>query len=237
MAIREILEALMQNLPLLVFDVNETLLDLDIMSPTFERIFHEKVAMREWFANLILYSEALTLAQSYVPFTEIGAAAMEMLAATRGVQITEAEKRGLIDKFSTMPAHPEVPGALARLRQAGFRLFTLTDNLLEVQVRQLESAGIIRYFERCFSVDQEVRQHKPARQAYRYVERQVQASSSQLFLIAAHTWDTLGAVAAGWGAALIKRPGNEILGVGPQPTLVGSDLDDIADQLMARFVR
>jgi hypothetical protein len=29
----------MQNLPLLVFDVNETLLDLDIMSPTFERIF------------------------------------------------------------------------------------------------------------------------------------------------------------------------------------------------------
>ena len=227
----------MQTLPLLVFDVNETLLDLEVMSPIFERIFREKSAMREWFANLILYSEALTLAQSYVPFTEIGAAAMEMLAATRGVRITEMDKRDLTDQFSTMSPLPEVPGALSRLRQVGFRLFTLTDNLLQVQGRQLENAGIVHHFERRFSIDQEVRQHKPARQAYRYVERQIQAHSSQLFLVAAHTWDTLGAVAAGWGAALIKRPGNEVLGVGPQPTLVGADLDDIAGQLITRFVR
>jgi hypothetical protein len=40
-------------------------------------------------------------------------------------------------------------------------------------------------------------------------------------LIACHTWDTLGAVAAGWQAALIKRVGNDVLGVGPQPQIVG----------------
>jgi 2-haloacid dehalogenase len=226
----------MQTLPLLVFDVNETLLDLEVMSPIFERIFREKSAMREWFANLILYSEALTLAQSYVPFTEIGAAAMQMLAATRGIQITAADKRALTDQFSTMPPHAEVPDALARLRQAGFRLFTLTDNLLEVQGRQLENGEIIHHFERRFSVDQEVRQHKPSREAYRYVERQLQVPSNRCFLVAAHTWDTLGAVAAGWGAALIKRPGNDILGVGPQPTFVATNLNDVADQLIARFV-
>jgi 2-haloacid dehalogenase len=226
----------MQTLPLLVFDVNETLLDLEVMSPIFQRIFCEKSAMREWFANLILYSEALTLAKSYVPFTEIGAAVMQMLAATRGIQVTEADKRALTDQFSTMPPHPEVPGALGRLRQVGFRLFTLTDNLLEVQGRQLQNGGIIHHFERRFSVDQEVRQHKPAREAYRYVERQLQVASSRIFLVAAHTWDTLGAVAAGWGAGLVKRPGNEVLGVGPSPTIVGADLDDVADQLIARFV-
>ena len=42
--------------PLVVFDVNETLLDLQTMQPTFERIFGEKSAMRFWFANLILSS-------------------------------------------------------------------------------------------------------------------------------------------------------------------------------------
>jgi pimeloyl-ACP methyl ester carboxylesterase len=57
---------------------------------------------------------------------------------------------------------------------------------------------------------------------------------AQLFLIASHTWDTLGAVAAGWGAALIKRPGNAVLSVGPQPSIVGIDLDDIANQLIRR---
>ena len=56
---------------------------------------------------------------------------------------------------------------------------------------------------------------------------------SQLCLVACHTWDTLGAVAAGWEAALIKRVGNDVLGVGPQPQIVGSDLNDIADQLIA----
>ena len=48
--------------PLIVFDVNETLLDLKTMEPTFQRIFGEKSAMRLWFADLILYSAALTVA-------------------------------------------------------------------------------------------------------------------------------------------------------------------------------
>ena len=102
----------MSNLPLIVFDVNETLLDLDTMTPIFERIFREKEAMRLWFANLILYSEALTLAGSYVPFTEIGGAVLKMLADTRGIKIGEADKKELTEKFSTMPPHAEVPAAL-----------------------------------------------------------------------------------------------------------------------------
>jgi 2-haloacid dehalogenase len=45
----------MAALPLIFFDVNETLLDLQTMEPTFERIFGEKIAMRLWFANFIMY--------------------------------------------------------------------------------------------------------------------------------------------------------------------------------------
>ena len=48
------------SLPLLVFDVNETLLDLDALAPHFKRMFGEGAALREWFAQLILYSEAIT---------------------------------------------------------------------------------------------------------------------------------------------------------------------------------
>lgn len=223
----------MATYPLIVFDVNETLLDLRVMEPTFARIFEDHGTMRLWFANLILYSAALTLAGSYVPFTEIGSAVMKMLADARGIRISEADKRELVEKFSTMPPHPEVPGALRKLRQAGCRLFTLTDNLLEVQTRQLEHGGILNFFERRFSADG-ARHHKPSPHAYAYAQAQLGVSASQLFLIASHTWDTLGAVAAGWGAALIKREGNDLLGVGPQPQIVGRDLDDVADQLIAR---
>jgi 2-haloacid dehalogenase len=223
----------MAALPLIVFDVNETLLDLGTMEPTFQRIFGDKNAMRLWFANLILYSAALTVAGCYVPFTDIGSAVMKMQADTRGIKINDDDKKELTEKFSTMPPHPEVPAALRKLRNAGFRLFCLTDNLLEVQTRQLRHGGIIDLFERRFSADG-VKHHKPSPQAYAYVEKELGVRPSQLCLIACHTWDTLGAVAAGWQSALIKRVGNDVLGVGPQPHIVGNDLDDVADQLIVR---
>jgi 2-haloacid dehalogenase len=223
----------MADLPLIVFDVNETLLDLGTMEPTFQRIFGDKGAMRLWFADLILYSAALTVAGVYVPFTDIGSAVMKMLADTRGIKITDSDKKELTEKFSTMPPYPEVPAALRKLRNAGFRLFCLTDNLLEVQTRQLEHGGIVDLFERRFSADG-VKHHKPSPQAYGYVENELGAKPSQFCMIACHTWDTLGAVAAGWEAALIKRVGNDVLGVGPQPHIVGNDLNDVADQLIAR---
>jgi len=223
-------------LPLIVFDINETVLDLATMEPIFDRIFSEKGAMRLWFANLILYSAALTVAGRYVPFTDIASAVMKMMADTRDIKIDDRDKRELTEKFSTMPPYSEVPAALRKLRDAGFRLFTLTDNLLEVQTRQLEHAGIVDLFERRFSADG-VKHHKPSREAYAYVERELAVEPSQLCLIACHTWDTLGAVAAGWEAALIKRVGNDVLEVGPQPQIVGDDLNDVVDQFITRHKR
>jgi 2-haloalkanoic acid dehalogenase type II len=150
----------MATLPLIVFDVNETLLDLETTEPTFERIFGEKGAMRLWFANLVLYSEALTVAGCYVPFNDIGSAVMKMLADTRGIKIDDGDEKELAEKFSTMPPHREVPAALRKLRDAGFRLFTFTNNPIEVQKRQLEYGGIADLFEQRFSVEG-VKRHKP----------------------------------------------------------------------------
>ncbi len=225
----------MPDRPVIVFDVNETLLDLDTLRPTFDRIFHDPAAMRLWFANLITYSEALTLAGVYVPFTDIGGAMLRMFAATRGISISDSDAAEVTDRFASMPPHPEVPAALQRLGDHGFRLFTLTDNTLEISGRQLEQAGIIDLFERRFSVDETVHRHKPAPEAYASVASALQLDPADMCLIACHVWDTLGAVAAGWQAALILREGNAPLDVGPQPDYIGDDLDAIADQLIARY--
>jgi len=225
----------MSQRPIIVFDVNETLLDLDTIRPTFDRIFDDPAAMRLWFAGLITYSEALTLAGVYVPFTDIGAAVLRMLAATRGITIATADATELTDRFASMPPHAEVPAALGRLRQHGFRLFTLTDNTLEISGRQLQHGGIIELFERRFSVDETVRRHKPAPEAYHSVAQALGIDPAGICLVACHTWDTLGAVAAGWQAGLILRTGNAPLDVGPQPDYLGDDLDAIADQLIARY--
>jgi 2-haloacid dehalogenase len=220
--------------PIIVFDVNETLLDLESLRPTFDRIFHDPAAMRLWFANLITYSEALTLAGVYVPFTDIGAAVLRMLAASRDLTITDGDADELTNRFATMPPHPEVPGALHRLRDHGFRLFTLTDNTLAISGRQLEHGGVIDLFERRFSVDETVRRHKPSPEAYQSVGTALGVEPDGACLVACHVWDTIGALSAGWQAGLILREGNAPLDVGPQPAYIGKDLDAIADQLIER---
>jgi 2-haloacid dehalogenase len=225
----------MNERPIIVFDVNETLLDLNAIRPTFDRIFNDPAAMRLWFASLITYSEALTLAGVYVPFTDIGGAVLRMLAATRDITIADSDVAELTERFSTMPPHPDVPAALHRLRDNGFRLFTLTDNTLAVSGRQLEHGGVIDVFERRFSVDETVRRHKPAPEAYHSVTDALGISPGDMCMVACHTWDTIGALAAGCQAALILREGNAPLDVGPQPNYIGADLAAIADQLIARY--
>jgi 2-haloacid dehalogenase len=225
----------MPERPVVVFDVNETLMNLDGIRPVFDRIFNDPAAMRLWFANLITYSEALTLSGVYVPFTDIGGAVLRMLAATRDVAISDGDAAELTDRFATMPPHPEVPAALRRLRDHGFRLFTLTDNTLAISGRQLEHAGVIDVFERRFSVDETVKRHKPAQQAYDSVAAALELDPGDICLVACHVWDTMGAQSAGWQAGLILREGNAPLDVGPQPDYIGKDLDAIADQLIDRY--
>ena len=101
--------------------------------------------------------------------------------------------------------------------------------------RQLEHGGIIDLFERRFSVDETVRRHKPALAAYHSVAAALELDPGDICLIASHVWDTIGAVAAGWQAALILREGNAPLDVGPQPDYIGKDLDAVADQLIERY--
>jgi 2-haloacid dehalogenase len=226
------MEVIMAKPKIIVFDVNETLLDLDSIRPTFDRIFKEPAALRLWFANLITYSEALTLAGVYVPFTDIGSAVLRMLASTTRKAISDSDAAELTERFASMPPHAEVPGALRRLRDHGFRLFTLTDNTLDISGRQLEKAGVIDVFERRFSVDETVKRHKPAQEAYHFVTKELDADPAEICLVACHVWDTLGALSAGWQAALILRPWNAPLEVGPQPNYVGDDLDAIAEQLI-----
>jgi 2-haloacid dehalogenase len=123
----------------------------------------------------------------------------------RGVKVSDRDRQGLTEKFSTMPPHPEVPAALRKLRSAGFRLFTLTDNLIEVQERQLGQGGIIDLFERRFSADS-VHRHKPAPETYAHVEKALDAKPSEFCLIACHTWDYAGRRGGGLGSGLNKTP-------------------------------
>ena len=74
---------------ILVFDVNETLLDIETLAPLFTRLFGHERILREWFAQLVLYSQAMTLSGLYTPFGELGSGALQMTADIHNVTLTD----------------------------------------------------------------------------------------------------------------------------------------------------
>jgi 2-haloacid dehalogenase len=132
-----------------------------------------------------------------------------------------------------MPAHPDVPAGLKQLKEANFRLVTLTNSPPDPQTSPLKHAGIDGWFEKSFSVDR-VRRFKPAPQVYHMVAEELDVPPSAICMVAAHVWDTIGAQSVGCSGALIARPGNAPLPVPglPQPQAVAPDLPGVATQLI-----
>jgi 2-haloacid dehalogenase len=233
---REHLMSIEPPVSVIVFDVNETLLDITALEPLFGRVFGDASVLREWFAQLILYSQTMTLSGLYTPFGELAAGTLRMVASIHGLIVADSDIDDLNGRLNTMPPHPDAVPALSRLRDAGFRLVTLTNSAGASSPTPLERAGLAGFFERFFSVEA-VRQFKPAAATYRLVAEELNVEWSELCLVACHLWDTIGAQAAGCRGALVTRPHNAILPAArvPVPDLVASELTGLADQIMLRW--
>src|SRR5262245_7155997 len=156
-----------------VFDVNETLIDIEALSPLFQRVFGDGRVLREWFGQLVLYSMTTTLSGLYEDFFALGRGVFEMVGAVHGVAIEAADVEALREGLLTMPAHRDVEEGLGELRRTGFRLVTLTNSPPDPGGKTpLERAGLAGHFERQFSVNA-VRAFKPSPLVYRMVAEEL----------------------------------------------------------------
>jgi 2-haloacid dehalogenase len=206
-----------------VFDVNETLLDLAAMDPHFQRVFGDSRLRQAWFAQMIQSALVATVTSAYSPFSAHATAALSMLAEQAGVELDDADRQAIAAQMRQLPAHPEVPGALRRLCEAGFRL---------VARAQLEHAGVIELFEQVLSADT-VHRLKPAPEPYRMAAERLGVAVGEVRLVAAHAWDVAGAARAGCATAFVARPGKVLDPLVERPEVIGADLAEVADRIIA----
>lgn len=219
----------------LVFDVNETLLDIAALDPFFEGAFGDSSVRREWFGQMLQSAFVTTITGDYRDFGTLAMGALGMVAKRHGVSLTDDDRQALGTAMRSLPPHPDVPPALERLRDAGYRLATLTNSTAAVAEAQLTHAGLRGLFEQALSADT-VRRLKPAPESYRLAEEAMDVPIERVRLIAAHAWDIAGALNAGCAAAFVARPGQVVDPSGPQPDIVGADLGEVADRIMATDV-
>jgi 2-haloacid dehalogenase len=196
----------MQSPRILIFDVNETLLDLARLRSVFADALGGGERLAEWFFRLLHGSLVANATDSFRSFETIGVEALRAVALTQGQELSDGGARDLVAGFRSLPPHPDVPGGLSRLAGAGFRLVALSNGSPSGIRSQLTHAGIVDRFERIISVE-EAGRFKPDPAPYRLTLAHLGAEPAEALMVAAHDWDIIGARAVGIPGAFVTRPG------------------------------
>lgn len=215
----------------IVFDVNETLSDMSPIAARFSDIGVPAYLAKVWFASLLRDGFALTAAGSTGRFSELGAEGLRVLLAgeTTDRALDDAVAH-VMEGFAALSLHPDIPGGVQGLREAGFRLVTLSNGSAQVAERLLSAGGIRDEFDALLSVE-DAGAWKPARAAYDHAARTCGVELGEMLLVAVHPWDLDGAARAGLSTAWINRAGGRYPTYFLPPTYTVSALGDLQSQL------
>ncbi len=222
--------------PVLVFDMNETLLDMSALDPAFARIFGQargSELRKKWFKLVLELFLTATITGEYRSFDKLTDDALQMLAKLQGREASADDRAALKEAQAKIPAYPDVTPGLTRLKEAGFTLATLTNSTATSAERLLDYAGVRQRFDAVLSADA-VERYKPARGAYEYAAKELDVKPERIVLVAAHAWDVAGAMAAGCEAAFIARPEKVMSPGAPRPRYEATDVAALAEQLVAK---
>ncbi len=216
----------------LIFDVNETLLDLAPLKVSVGKALggQEKLVPL-WFSTMLHYSLVHTLCEDYQSFGEIGTAALKMVADSQGIELGYKDaKDAVITPLLSLPPHDDVVDGLKMLSEDVFRSVSLTNSAAEAAETQLRNAGLTDLFEKRYSVER-VKTYKPHMDTYRMVIHDLDVKPEEAMMVAAHAWDLAGAKSVGLQTAFIARPGTALYPNVAKPDYVVNDLPELVKLL------
>ena len=214
----------------ILFDVNETLLDMTPLKKKINNLLGSSLGFRIWFGMLLQYSLVDNCTNSYHDFVAIAGATLSMAADGLKKSITEMQKKEAVATIKQLSAYPDVPKGLKALKEKGFRLATLTNSPAATLKAQLKFAGLTEYFEQTLSIDR-IKKYKPALETYKWAAEQLSVNTAEVMLVAAHGWDIAGALQAGLQAAFIERKGQSLYTLSPSPQIVGKNLVEVVQKI------
>src|SRR5262245_32379763 len=215
----------------ILFDVNETLLDLAPLKESIGKALGGRPDLLPlWFTTMLHHSLVTTVADHYSDFGDIGAACLRMIAKNQGITLTEEAAKKAVSPIRSLPAHADVAPALERLRDAKYRMVTLTNSGTAAVADQMKNSGLDKFFEKLLSVE-EVGLYKPHTHVYRWAARRVGVDVADCLMVAAHGWDVAGAAWAGMRTAFIARPGQQTFPLAPAPDISVPSFKELADEL------
>lgn len=220
--------------PVLVFDVNETLLDMTPLKKAVNALLNEEQGFRIWFGMLLHYSTVSNSINEYYNFTTIAAATLDMAATSLHKKVTEEDIKETLSVIKSLQTYPDVIKGLQLLKENGFRLITLTNSPPSALKEQLKNSNLTDYFEQALSIDT-IEKYKPAAETYLWAAEKLAVQAEEMLMIAAHGWDLAGASHAGLATCFIAREWQSLYTLSSKPDFVANDILAMAEKLVATY--
>lgn len=219
----------------IIFDVNETLLDLAPLKKSVgEALGGREDLLPLWFSTMLHYSLAETLSDEYHDFGEIGSAALVMVAQMQGIELSyEQARTAIVTPLGSLPPHADVKPGLESLSKGHYKIVSLTNSSFKGVEKQFENAGLTDFFDKRYSVEA-IGKYKPHPDTYKMVLSDLAVKPEEALMVAAHPWDLMGAKSVGLQTAFLARPGKPLYPHMVKPDYVAKDLQALASALEAR---
>lgn len=212
-----------------VFDVLETLLNLDPLAARLEEVGQPAELLEPWFMRFQRDAMALTLSGDAAPFEPV---ARQALRTETQHTISETDIDHVLEGFATLPTFDDAAPALRKLSQAGLTVGCLTVGRPDNTRRFLDGAGLSEFVDHVITAGA-AGVWKPHPAIYRFAAEQVHTPIERMALVAVHAWDCHGAKRAGaladWCARLEQEAGDVFV----PADVNGENLVEVADKLLA----
>ena len=163
--------------------------------------------------------------RGHTTYREIGQRAVAYVMDRCGIDYTRDEVRWLVSQIESLKPFPEVPGALEKLREAGYKLAILSNGDRDMLEAAKPHIGFP--FDHVISV-QEAGYFKPHWKTYAAAERIIGEERTRCLFVANHAFDCIGAKAYGMRSAFIDRRERPFGETPHRPDLIVEDFAALA---------
>lgn len=220
----------------LAFDVYGTLIDTHgLVAILQQSIGDNAVAFSQtWRDKQLEYSFRRGLMKQYADFSICTHDALEYSCGVYQVPLSGEQKQTLLAAYRTLPVFADVKEGLTKLQACGHRMFAFSNGSADAVASLLTANDIGHFFTGTTSVE-EVQTFKPDPAVYRYFRQKNDPDNNGCWLISGNPFDIIGALAANFKTAWIKRSADAVFDPwGGTPTVTSESLLTL-DEKIAEF--
>ena len=181
----------------------------------------------DWRRKQLEYTWLRAVMRDHADFAAVTADALDWALAA-GELDDAALRARLLALYDELPAYPEVPAMLARLKAAGLPAAILSNGTPAMLAAAVASAGIGGDLAAVLSVE-DVGVFKPDHRVYALATAHLGLRPDEVMFVSSNGWDVAGAAGFGFAAVWVNRAGLPVDRLSHGPRLQLSDLSSIPD--------